>query len=564
MPTQPAVSDSQALASPYAARITAELPRLFSMLDRQEHSKSYGCLDRTHWCWKFTDFPGARFQEGAYALAAVATLPFPGNRYAGLPQAEAWATAALLYWSRIQHADGSFDEAYPHEQSLAATAVSAFHAAEAFRRLQGRLSVPQRNTVESALRKAGRWLCRSGETHGILTNHLAAAGALHHAGELLAERDFLQRRDHFLEIILKHQSAEGWLHEYGGADPGYQTLGMFYLARIWQQSREGRLLTTLKRASAFLLEVIHPDRTLGGETGSRDTEFFFPAAFEILAPHDPQAAAIAAWMRPAVADQQAAGLAAMDPYNFFPMLNNYLFAQEAAGPIPAQRPAFGFEREGERHFAEAGLLVKSTPRYFAILGLSKGGVLKAWDRTTGQPVIADGGYAGLTRGGELVSSLWLQHPGEAGIENAGNSWRIQKQFRRLPRKTFSPGPFFLFRLFNLTIGRLPAAALWLKRLLVGALLYRHRTAPIALTRTIALEPDWIEVVDHLISTASRPLPMRWLRRPGKFSVRHMGSSRYFQPTDLSGIKGSSPDLSDDWNRNGELRLRYRFPFGAGR
>ena len=37
----------------------------------------------------------------------------------------------MRFWCTIQHADGSFDEAYPFERSLAATAFTTFYVGEA-------------------------------------------------------------------------------------------------------------------------------------------------------------------------------------------------------------------------------------------------------------------------------------------------------------------------------------------------------------------------------------------------------------------------------------------------
>jgi len=83
----------------YRAAICDALPRLLSTLDREPLSKSYGCADRVFWCWKFTDFPGARFQEIAYALAQLAAdpslLPHP---VASVKTLQTWAKAAITYW----------------------------------------------------------------------------------------------------------------------------------------------------------------------------------------------------------------------------------------------------------------------------------------------------------------------------------------------------------------------------------------------------------------------------------------------------------------------------------
>ena len=91
----------------YLAEIRSALPRVLSTLDREVLSKSYGCADRVFWCWKFTDFPGARFQEIAYTLAQLATDPILlPHSIESIETLQIWAKAAIAYWGRLQHRDG--------------------------------------------------------------------------------------------------------------------------------------------------------------------------------------------------------------------------------------------------------------------------------------------------------------------------------------------------------------------------------------------------------------------------------------------------------------------------
>ncbi len=48
-----------------------------------------------------------------------------------------WIDLGLLYWCSIQYTDGSFDEAYPYERSLAAVSFTCFYVGEAIRFLVG-------------------------------------------------------------------------------------------------------------------------------------------------------------------------------------------------------------------------------------------------------------------------------------------------------------------------------------------------------------------------------------------------------------------------------------------
>ena len=88
--------------------------------------------------------------------------------------------------------------------------------------------------MNTGLHKAADFLARSSEQHSLISNHLAGAAlGLFKAGELFQENRYSDKGQSLLNLILKNQSSEGWFPEYGGADPGYQTLCMHYLAQIY-------------------------------------------------------------------------------------------------------------------------------------------------------------------------------------------------------------------------------------------------------------------------------------------------------------------------------------------
>ncbi|MBN1346052.1 MAG: hypothetical protein JXQ73_25415, partial [Phycisphaerae bacterium] len=361
----------------YLRRALEQMPRSISLQDREPLSKTYGCIDRTYWAWKFVDSPGTRYQEGVYPLAFVYAVDDGGQGYRGNAKVLEWIEAGMDYWASLQHRDGSFDEAYPYERSLAATSFSGFYVGEALRLVEDAISPETRERTRQALIRAGNWLVRNDETHGFLSNHLAvAAAALVHMAQISGCDRFLDRAHYFLGRIRSHQSKEGWYDEYDGADPGYQTHGTFYLARCWQLTGDADLLASLGESAEFLRHFIHPDGTLGGEYGSRSTQFAYPAGYEILAGASAAARWIARRMAEAIAERRVAALETMDAQNFYPLLNNYLFAATAA----VARDDAGEATEPEAvqrerlEFPDAGLIKITRPAYELIVGASKGGV----------------------------------------------------------------------------------------------------------------------------------------------------------------------------------------------
>src|SRR5262249_11581648 len=200
------------------------------------------------------------------------------------------------------------------------------------------------------------------ETHGLLSNHLGVAvAALEQSARAFDQPRYAARARFFLDRIFSHQSSEGWMREYDGADIGYGTHGFFYLAAYWKMTGCAQTAAALDRCAGFLGHFVHPDGTIGGEYASRNTEFYYPAGLEMMAAVSPASASIAAALRGAVRDREVCGVWSMDDFNLMPMLNNLLFAADAAADLPAAPPLPCAAAPGRSYFAEAGLWIVNTP-----------------------------------------------------------------------------------------------------------------------------------------------------------------------------------------------------------
>ncbi len=528
---KPSASPSPLLAERYWQSIRSEAPRVLGLMDREPLSPTVGCGDRTFWAWKFVDYPGARFQESLCVLSFLWNEDRPDNPYYRSGELLRWIEQGLTYWGSIQYGDGSFDEAYPLERSLAATAFTTVYVSEGLGFLGEGLSSGVRAKTVDHIRRAADWLCRNDESHGLLSNHLAAAAAAcAHAHTLTGDARFDERGRHFIGRILKHQSEEGWYEEYGGPDPGYQTHGSFYLARYLQLTDHEELERSLAASVDWIAHFIHPDGSLGGEYASRNTKTYYPAAFEMLAPESPAAAWVAARARAALFDGRAAANASVDSYNYFPTLNNLVFAYSATRDAPREgHPvADPTPTSGVTYFPEAGLLRYRTNVAEAFVGLSKGGVVKAFDRTTGDLLLSDSGYIGRLEGGRLVSNQYLDTGRSSSVE--GGELTVSGVFMESTRPTMRPSRFVAFRLFSLTAGRVPAAAAWLKRLLVKVLINRRKEIPISFRRQITLNDSGLTVFDQLQRVGD--VRLEHLEWAPVLTTIHMGSARYFVANEL--------------------------------
>ena len=452
--------------NPYIENIMNEIGRVFSLVDREMSSNTYGCADRTYWCWKFTDFPGSRFQEILYTLTWLYNYDSKHNSYYKNKVLLEYIDAGFNYWVKIQNNNGSFNEAYPNENSLAATSFTLFYVTESYFIIKDELKSLTKKKLISSINKAATWLCSNDETHGFLSNHLAAtASGLYNAFIIADKNKFHSRYLYFLKKIMDNQSEEGWYLEYSGADPGYQTHATFYLAVLFTKTRDNDLLDSLKRANLYLSYFIHPDGTIGGEYASRNTSFFYPAAYEILKDYCDHASSIAMNQRISIKNKKCVGIWQMDSFNYFPLLNNYIFALSAYDLQPKinNEHVLPFLNEPfEKYFEHSGIYIVSSDVYYSIVGGKKGGVIVVYNKKNKTCQYQSSGY--IDKNGDTWISSQSQGLSKPFIKKQSIS--IEAPFVAINQKTFNPLLFIFFRLFNISFSRIKIFSYLLKNILL--------------------------------------------------------------------------------------------------
>ncbi|MEK6234268.1 MAG: hypothetical protein N2C14_06125, partial [Planctomycetales bacterium] len=278
----------EAVRRQYWETAKSYLPRLLGAIDRNPFRPTHGCLDREFWHYRTSDFPCGMHQEAVLPLALAWAKPFPNNPWQGQERLRDLGIAALRFSARGSHRDGSCDDYYPFERALGAAVFSLTASAEAYRLFQ----LEDAETLAWLERRA-TWLSKHDET-GRLANHQAlAALALQRAAEVTGNDRFAAAARTRVEQALSWQSSEGWFEEYGGADPGYQTVTIDALAKYRRMTRADALDEPLARAVGFARRFLHPDDSYGGESGSRGTYHFYPHGMELLAEKNASAADLA-------------------------------------------------------------------------------------------------------------------------------------------------------------------------------------------------------------------------------------------------------------------------------
>ncbi len=545
----------------YAPLALAEVPRLLGKLDREPHSRTYGSFDRENWAWKFRDFPiGVLQWAGMLPLAWLWKLDLPGSSWRGSPALGQWTRAALNELLRRQHPNGAFDSVGPYTQDHGASLAACYYLSETARLLGPELTEEEHARVRDSITRAVAFAGRATEDYAYISNHHALfALGLVAASEWCDEPRWRERADETVREIISHQSADGFYEEYGGNDPGYESLGIDFLARMWARTSDATLFDSLRRAVEYYWYAPQLDGSLGGALGSRHSRLWFPAGFERLAGRIPEAASVAAYMRARLCHGEVVTPASVDAQNLPVMLASYLSASQATEPALEARQLPCEDLRGAKVFV-SGTHVAGTDRYYSVAALQKGGVIRVVERERQRLAYDDAGWVAQSNGRTYASQLLGLSTFQSGGD--GRTAVVRASFGLVRQDQLTPVRFVVLRLLNLTVFRSLVLGNWVRRFLISRLITSTAPAPISLERELRFLDDRVEVHDTLRLSASLVIDRLELVRA--FTGIHMGSAKYFHPSEMMAIAmPSTAGLGDRLTRERSCELRFAVVFDKG-
>ena len=484
--------------NPYLEEIKSNLPRLLALFDRDSTSQSHGMGDRYFWAWGLIDFGNGTFQGAAHGMARLWTSglwPYPTSSVAFLARISAMIQAS----SRLIRRDGSLEEAFPHEGSYCVTALVAFDLLCTMDLLDAEITSDQRANWNACIRPMIGYLTKADETHALISNHLATAvAALTRWHRQTDDNDAEEKAKQLMDRILSNQSQEGWFCEYGGADPGYQSLCTYYLADVHRTRPDWNLFKPLLRSIRFLQHFAHPDGSFGGLYGSRCTRFYYPAGVIALSDAIPEANSLSSFMEVSIAEKRTVTLSAIDEPNLIPMFNAYAWAAAQYDQkqvinskcIPATSTT-----SFRRWFPEAGLLIDRGTTHYSLVSTHKGGVV--YHFIHGKPTaLIDAGIVIRNSRGQFGSTQGYNT--KNNLVTSKEMLQITAQVTAMPKKLPSPQQFLLIRLLGMTAFRSRTFREWIKRLLVKLLITRKNPWPVTNHRQIRLGLN-LSIQDRIIS-----------------------------------------------------------------
>ena len=471
----------------FARTAIAQIPKILTLCDRNRHSPTYGCFDRNFWQYKIIDFPSGMSQEFVLPLALAYHTNLPDNPFYQQPALRDWIKAGIHYAAQSAHADGSCDDYFPFERAGGAAAFSLLACIDSYQ-LMGFDDPAMLRFFE----QRADWLANHHES-GQLTNHQALIVlCLELLAPLVQTTRWDRSRVQRLERVLSWQNEEGWFQEYEGCDPGYHTLTIACLARIYNLRPDPRLKEALTKAVQLAAEFIHPDGSYGGEYTSRNTYNFFPHGFEL----------VGAWMPAAlqINDQFLVGLGKglapcyADDHIVGHHTWNYLLAWRDFVPT---RPAPQPRSPGRIWLKNAGLLIDRRETTELYLALNKGGVFKLFRE--GRLIASDTQFSVLVAQGKkrknavghLVDTYHVQVEADAIAIKGNLGWAKQKQM--------TPLNLMILRVVMLTVGRFFPNLI--RKLLQKLLITGKQTAPFQFSRQLRWQDGQWQVTDELATSS---------------------------------------------------------------
>ena len=470
-------------------------------------------------------------------LALLYAMPLAGSSYRGNANIRAWAQAGLRFWARRQHRDGSFDEYYPYEHGYIPTSFSLYAAAEACRVLEW-----TDDAVVAACARAAHYLAGTAERQA-LNQESAAIPGLYATYLLTGEARIKAAAEDKLVRLCQLQSCEGWFAEYGGADIGYLSTTLDFLAEYWRMSEDERAYEACEKIVDFARYFVHQDGSAGGQYGSRNTEYFLLSGLSAMADRSAAAAAMLARLRHQTGQAEWAYAAFDDRYLCHNMLHSLLRAVRNAPAAMLPPVLLPCETDHERYFSESGLLSMQRGGSHLICGVKKGGVVRLF--SGGREVFRDFGYRLEEEPGRMAATNWLNH--ELAVRCEGDLVEVAGPLTEVPQQAITPWRHMALRLAAKVLGR---------RLIPNLkkrLIFVDRRSPARFARAIRTGGQRLEVEDR-IELAGRG---GRLYQAGKFSLRHVASSKYYQPDELAAVDG------DGWQDVGEVVVRRHIDWSTG-
>lgn len=255
---------------PHEQRFAAYLVTLAAMANDIDDSDTELRGYQAGGWWRTPSEPfNARISEHVATYAWFLTAERTWNPYRGDDALAARLDAAIDYYVRLQHDDGSWPEYAPDEHSRAATAFALGYLSKTLARLRDADLLPERRPeISAALRRAATWFLDPAN-EGVWTGDVLefanqpAAGLAGAAKALALDPDpGLQAllEDRVQYFVAHAQSPAGFLYEPRGMDIAYNlNVTLTELHELHVELGRPVMLPTVRRLAEWLRYTVAPE-----------------------------------------------------------------------------------------------------------------------------------------------------------------------------------------------------------------------------------------------------------------------------------------------------------------
>lgn len=440
-----------------------------------------------------------------------------------------WIEASIRYLLAQQHQDGSFDEWYPNERGWAGpTGYLIYALAKTWSLVGDRLSLGLREEVFRACERSCRFLSRYEEID-VLSNHQAMALlAIAQTRAVFQEADVTSLYEALFQRFNESVSAEGWSLEYDGADPGYQSATLSFLARVHSLNGDARIETMVAPMLEFVSCFFFGEKSFGGTPGSRSTRNVFHFGLEYWAHRFKLAETLAVHSRKMLEAGTLLDPADQEDHYLIYRLPELLEASLIARPDAKVHGILPYaQTDFRRWYQDAGILAQRFDGAYVVVNAKKGGALKAL--LANGKVVEDSGWVLRRAGNRLATCSYVRS--DRKIEFHENHVLIRGPASRISHPLFNVWTFMAFRLAMKSLGFVPGLARKMKAWIRSKIMTGHKAdQDIQFTRMITFRPNLV-IRDTIL--CARPEQVERIWWGGSFVTRMVPQSRYFEEYELT-------------------------------
>jgi hypothetical protein len=506
--------------NPYLPVLHRNLPRLLSLYSSDITHPLCGCGDRRYWSWKLIDFPNGTFQGAAFGLSKLlmaGLLPKDMDNDAIQLRIEKMISVVPMLVDR----HGALSEAIPNESSFCVTGLVLSDCLGAIHSLDNLLNSKRRQEFFEYLEPLAKFLMLHDETHGIISNHLATnALAMTRWGKVTGDPDALHRAEVWLDRIRNHTNKEGWIFEYSGADPGYQSWCTSSLAQISEIAPEFELQDLLDKSFSFLEAFALPDGSFANGCGSRMTRFLMSGGAELQARKSEPAARLASFARIHIRSRKFVSLDSVDEPNLIPFFNDVALAAVNV----QENTNIDLPKSKTRNFPDAGLYLHRNKDYISTINVKRGGWFSLTKNSSDSSTVINPGPVAKTDNGKVLRAV----RGKL-ISYSRDKMIIKSDLEIIERMLPSPIKFIILRVLSLTIFRSVRLGNSIKKLLAKLLILENGKNYGSVERTIIFSTG--VATDKILSG-----DVKLITNTDGFSPSHMASQAYWQVSDDTSSK----------------------------